>query len=97
MIEECRSVDVWMNHISDCLQEHWEEEEELSIEGLVYEMVDNSKSAMLADALEVWKESGISKEDFLKHINHYSDYLKAMSDFIKAAAIASEQVIPDDE
>lgn len=95
MTIECKSVDDWMGHISESLADQWEDEDELSIEELVYDMIDNSKTAMLSDALLVWKQSGLSKEEFIDYINDYFGYTKAMSIFIKAAAIASEQVIPD--
>ena len=88
-------IDTWVEGIAASLSENWEGEDDLSLEELAYDIVDNSKTALLSDALSFHKQTGLSKDDFIAQLNHYSDWSKAMMILVKAAAIASEQVIPD--
>ena len=88
-------VDELMEELADGYLEAWHREEEQSPQELVFSLIENSRSALMMDCLQAWKQSGISKTEFIDQINAYSDYMRCLGLLLKATAIASEQVIPD--
>ena len=90
-----KQVDELMEELADGYLEAWHREEEQSPKELVFSLIENSRSALMMECLQAWKQSGISKTEFIDQINAYSDYMRCLGLLLKATAIASEQVIPD--
>lgn len=88
-------IDELLRDISASLEEAWEEADDESIMELTFNIIDSNKTAILADVLQDWKESKLTKEEFLDQLNYYCDYLKALSVFVTGVKIAAEQIIPD--
>ena len=94
-----RQVDELMEELADGYLEACHREEEQSPKELVFSLIENSRSAsrsaLMMECLQAWKQSGISKTEFIDQINAYSDYMRCLGLLLKATAIASEQVIPN--
>ena len=86
-----------MYDISESLEEAWEEAEDESIQDLAFNIVEHSKTAILADILADWKETGLSKEEFIAQLKQYGEFTGALVIMILAAVIAAEQIIPGED
>ena len=95
MIEDNKAITEFIIHIGESLEDAIQDVDDYNdYTKTVLEVVLPNRSAIMADALECWKKSGLTKGEFIYAMKDYLGYTVAVTDMLCAVIALSDEVIP---
>lgn len=80
-------------NLEDNIEGHrWQQYNKIALE-----VVLSNRSGIMADALSYWKDSGLTKKEFVYALRDMAAFTEATGKFLKATAHLANDVIPSKE